>query len=332
MKTAYLLHNIGTPASPTVKDVATYLNEFLTDPDVIPLPYLLRQLLVRGWIVPRRAKESAKKYQLIWTNEGSPLLVNARLLQKNLQALLPGPVLLAMQFGEPSLEAAMQEAMEMGVEKIVLIPLYPQYAEATSGGAEKKAKAVAKRLKFSGELAVFPSFPVADFFVQPLAKSAADMRRGNEFVLFTFHGLPESQVKKGAPGCLMEQICCDRPLASLPRCYRAQSFATARALAKEMNLKPNEWSVSFQSRLGRAKWITPYTEDVLRELPRKGIKNVLLVSPSFVSDCLETLEELGHQGKHTFLSAGGDTYLLAPCVNGNGEFADGLAKALTSAP
>lgn len=318
---AYILSNIGTPEAPTPAAVKPYLTEFLTDPDVIPLPWLFRQILVRGMIVPRRSVASAEKYGLIWTKEGSPLMVNALALQAELQKHLNGPVLLGMQFGSPSMEKAFAQAKALGATEVKLVPLYPQHSEATTGSAVKKATGLAK--KFSLPLKVFPDFPTVDYFIQPLAALVRARRQG-EHVLFTFHGLPEKLVKQ-TPGCELS-ACCDRN--PLPRCYRAQSFATARALASELGLKPEEWSVSFQSRLGRAKWIGPYTEDVLAAMPGKGIKRVLVVSPSFVSDCLETLEELGHQGKHTFLSAGGESYELVPCVNGDADFARGLAEAM----
>lgn len=326
-KTAYILSNIGTPEAPTAAAVGPYLTEFLTDPDVIPIPFLLRHLLVRGWIVPRRAPASAAKYALVWTPEGSPLLVNSKKLQKSLQAHLEGPVLLGMQFGNPSMQSAFEEARRQGCEEIVLVPLYPQFAEATTGSAIRKATVLAGKFGFA-QPKIFPHFPTADFFIRPFAELIRQKQKGAEHILFSFHGLPESQVKKGAPGCLVDPGCCDRPIETLSRCYRAQSFATARALAKELKLAAGSWSVSFQSRLGRAKWIQPYTEDVLRALPGKGVRNVLIVSPAFVSDCLETLEELGHEGKAVFLEAGGESYSLAPCLNGDSAFAAGFAESL----
>jgi ferrochelatase len=319
---AYILSNIGTPEAPTPAAVKPYLTEFLTDPDVIPLPWLFRQILVRGIIVPRRSVASAEKYALIWRPEGSPLMINALALQAELQKHLEGPVLLGMQFGSPSMEKAFSQAKALGATSVKLVPLYPQYSEATTGSSVKKAAGVAK--KFGLPLEVFPDFPTVDYFIRPLA-ALVRARRQEQHVLFTFHGLPEKLVKQVA-GCELSQACCDRQ--PLPRCYRAQSFATARALAAELGLRPEEWSVSFQSRLGRAKWISPYTEDVLAAMPGRGIKEVLVVSPSFISDCLETLEELGHQGKHTFLEAGGTSYELVPCVNGDADFAKGLAEAL----
>lgn len=319
---AYILSNIGTPEAPTPEAVKPYLTEFLTDPDVIPLPWLFRQILVRGIIVPRRSVASAEKYALIWQPEGSPLMLNALALQAGLQKHLPGPVLLGMQFGSPSMETAFAQAQVLGATEIKLIPLYPQYSEATTGSAVKKATGLARKFKLP--LKVFPDFPTAEYFIRPLA-ALVRTRRKDEHVLFTFHGLPEKLILR-EPGCELSASCCDRK--PLPRCYRAQSFATARALAAELGLRPEEWSVSFQSRLGRAKWIGPYTEDILAAMPGRGIKKVLVVSPSFISDCLETLEELGHQGKHTFLEAGGESYELVPCVNGDSDFARGFAGAI----
>lgn len=327
-KTVYILSNIGTPKAPTAEAVGPYLTEFLTDPDVINLPWLFRQILVRGLIVPKRAPESAKKYATIWTDQGSPLLVHAKALQAALTKELGAPVLLGMLYDEPSMESAFREAARLNAERIVLVPLYPQFAGATTGGTIKKARAVQKKLKQKIPLGVLEKFPTEDFFLRPLAAIIAAARTENEHVLFTFHGLPESQVKKSTPECLRAANCCDRPPEQTKNCYRAQSFATARALARILNLAPAEWSLSFQSRLGRAKWIGPYTDETLAAMPAKGIKKVLVTSPSFVSDCLETLEELGVEGKHTFLSSGGEQYRLAPCVNSDAEFARGFANAL----
>jgi len=228
-----------------------------------------------------------------------------------------------MQFGSPSMDDAFREAKKLGAEKIVFVPLYPQFAEATTGGAKKKAKATATKHGLADRLEFFPEFPVADFFLSPLVEILKP--RLADYLLFTFHGLPESQVKQN-PGCLEDPACCGRP--SPPRCYRAQCFATARALAHKLGLKPEQWGISFQSRLGRAKWIGPYTEDVLKDLPQRGIKKLLVSSPSFVSDCLETLEELGVEGRKTFLEAGGAEFTLAPCVNGDGAFAKAFAEKL----
>jgi protoporphyrin/coproporphyrin ferrochelatase len=328
LKTVYILNNIGTPKAPTPEEVGPYLTEFLTDPDVIPLPAILRHILVRGIIVPRRSKTSAAKYQLIWTEQGSPLLINSLNLQNELQKNLIGEVLLGMQFGQPSLISAFERAVALGAEKVVLVPLYPQYAEATTGGAIRKAKQMAEKAGFKGVISAFPSFPTEDFFLEPLKKLIASRKKEGDFVLFTFHGLPENQVKKGAPGCLVEKNCCDRSAEITSKCYRAQSFATARKLAEKLHLEKHQWRVSFQSRLGRAKWIQPYTDDVLLELAAEGKTSIVVVSPSFVSDCLETLEELGHEGKSTFLSAGGKRYELVPCVNSDAEFAKGFATEL----
>lgn len=319
---AYILTNIGTPEAPTPAAVKPYLTEFLTDPDVINLPWILRQILVRGIIVPRRSVASAEKYALIWGEDGSPLMVNSVALRDELQKHLPGPVLLGMQYGSPSMESAFAEAKAKGASEIRLVPLYPQHAEATTGSAVKKATGLAR--KFGLPLKVFPEFPLAPYFLESMAASIR-ARRKDEHVLFTFHGLPESQLLAQA-GCSLNSSCCER--SPLPRCYRAQSFATAKALAGLLGLKAEEWSLSFQSRLGRAKWLGPYTEDVLAAMPGRGIKRLLVVSPSFVSDCLETLEELGHQGKHTFRGAGGESYELLPCVNADPGFARGLAEAM----
>lgn len=328
MSTLVVLSNIGTPASPSVPDVRAYLAQFLMDPDVVSIPYWLRLPLVRGWIVPRRAPFSAAKYATIWSPEGSPLMVHSRALRESVTAALPEgwSVTLGMRYGEPSIDQAIREAIAGGHSTVLLAPLFPQYARATTGSISTYFRARAKKLGYGGEIRILPPFATADFFVGALARILLSHRREREHVLFTFHGLPESQVRENE-GCLVQESCCDRPIVPT-ECYRAQCFATANALAKRMELGADEWSVSFQSRLGRARWIGPYTDDLLKSLPAKGIRKLLVASPSFVSDCLETLEELGVEGRHTFQAAGGETYTLAPCVNSDPEFVRGLAAEI----
>lgn len=324
MKTAILLSNLGTPSASDTDAVGKYLKEFFSDPLVIPLPTPLRWALANLWIIPRRAPHSAEKYKSIWTEQGSPLLVHSLNLQKKLQTQVKDPVLLGMRYGNPSLESAVKEAMRLEVGQILLVPLYPQYAKATTESTKEEIARVSARLGFTGQIKHFSPFSTADFFIQAQAKILE--RRKNDHVLFTFHGLPESQVKGSGPKCLLDSACCAQLTQDNQFCYRAQCFATARKLAE--TLKLSDYSLSFQSRLGRAKWIGPYTEDVLPTLPKRGIKNISVVAPSFVADCLETLEELGIRGKEVFLEAGGESYELISCVNSEDDFVQGLAHVL----
>jgi ferrochelatase len=324
-RTFYLLSNLGTPEAPTPEAVGTYLQEFLSDPFVIPLPAPLRYLLVRGLIVPRRAPESAKKYAAIWTPRGSPLLSNSLDLLAAVRSQLGEQALLGMRYGNPSLTTAITEAKNRGAERLVMVPLYPQYAEATSGSTMHRFRALCRSLGFTGEISLFPAFPTAPFFIRPLAARIAPALASDAHLLLTFHGLPESQLK--GPACGERPQCCDREGAS-SLCYRAQCVATARALAAELGLSEDRYTLGFQSRFGRRRWIRPYTEDLLFELPQKGIKRLVVAAPSFVADCLETLEEIGIRGQETFLAAGGEHYELVPALNADALFARGLAEAL----
>lgn len=328
MKKAIILSNLGTPEAPTTLAVTSYLKEFLSDPDVIPLPSFLRIPLVNFLIVPKRAPQSAEKYHKIWTKQGSPLLVNSLDLQESVQNELEIPVYLGMRYGNPSLESALEKAMIAGVEEIYLFPLYPQFAAATTGSTEKKFREVCATRGYQGNIHVNQSFPTADFFIEAQAALVAEQRKNSEFLVFTFHGLPQSEVKKIDSSCLRESSCCESITEKNKNCYRAQCFATAQKLAEKLQLTKSQWTISFQSRLGPAKWIGPYTENILKDLPAAGTKSVLLVAPSFVADCLETLEELRIQGREIFQQAGGETFSVVDCVNSSPVFTKALAREL----
>ncbi len=304
MKTVYVLSNLGTPADASDQAVAKFLKEFLYDPAVIPLPAILRYPLVHWLIAPRRGKKSGEKYRAIWRKDGSPLLVWSLAQQREVQKHLPDPVLLGMRYGEPSLPSALEKAKQLGAERIVLVPLYPQFAEATTGSTAEYFRRLAKGMNVT----VFPSFPKERFYLDPLAATIRPHLRPGSHLLLTFHGLPVKA--KGAPE------------------YRAQCQATAEETAKLLGLPRERWTFSFQSRFGRAKWIGPHTEDLLTEFPRQGKTDLVVAAPSFVADCLETAEELGIQARETFLQAGGQQFMLVDCLNGNPDFARGLAEAL----
>lgn len=325
-KTAYILSNLGTPKAPTAKEVGVYLKEFLTDPMVIPLPAPVRHLLVRGLIVPRRAPKSAEKYAAIWTEQGSPLLVHSRSLLEEMRAAYPNELfLLGMRYGEPSIPKAVSEAKRLGAERLVLVPLYPQFADATSGSTWSYMRSVVKQENFAGTVELFPAFPIAPFFVKPSADRIAPFLKADSHLLLTFHGLPVKQLK--GEGCKACDACCAVAPPNFS-CYRAHCLASARAIAAALNLPSDRWTLGFQSRFGSAKWIGPHTEDLLREFPKRGIKNLVVAAPSFVADCLETLEELGIQGQEIFRHAGGEHYDLAPCLNEDANFARGLGETL----
>lgn len=325
----FVLSNLGTPAAPTDEAVGEYLKQFLYDPAVIPLPAVLRYPLVHWLIVPRRKKISAAKYREIWSEDGSPLLVWSRALRDEVAKYRKEPVLLGMRYGEPSIDSAVKEAKKLGATKITFVPLYPQFAEATSGSSANYFLERAKEEGFSGKVRVFGAFPNAAFFAKPLAEKIRLSLRPESHLLLTYHGLPVKQLD--SRHCHKSASCCEISIKENISCYRAHCLATSLEVARLLGLPNDKWTMSFQSRFGREKWIGPHTEDLLKSLPAQGKTDLVLAAPSFVADCLETLEELGIQGKKSFTQAGGQRFELVPCLNGDAEFARGLAEAIGNA-
>lgn len=329
MKTGLILNNIGTPDSPSSSDVKKYLDQFLMDPDVIPLPYPIRWFLVKVLITPRRAPASAEKYQSIWRPEGSPLLIYSQKFAEDLQAVLGSSwsVQLGMRYGQPSLESALICLREQNVEKLILAPLYPQYAEATTGSAWKETQRLLNLMKWKVSCEVIPEFHQSLEFLAPQANLIRKIPA--EHTVFSFHGLPENQVCR-RPGCLDHEVPIRPQSVCEPRCYRFQCLQTAFDLAEQLGLQREQWSFSFQSRLGPTKWIGPSTEEVLATLGRKKIKSVAIACPSFVADCLETLEEIGMGGAEDFHRAGGGDYRLVPCLNHNLDWIEGFSRLVST--
>lgn len=329
-----LLVNLGSPRSTSVADVRQYLNQFLMDPYVVDLPWPLRRLLV-GLILLRRPAESAEAYRQIWWEEGSPLVViSQRLCDEVRKHWRHGPVGLAMRYGEPSIERALLDMAGQGVKRVRFAPLYPQFADSTTTTAIQEARRVISRHRLALELDVLPAFYDDSRYLQVLAASAAGaMAGGFDHVLLSFHGLPERHLHKldHQNHCLKSEDCCQTPPAGvLDTCYRAQCMRTAEGFAAQAGLQPGQWSVSFQSRLGRAKWIEPYTEERLDALARQGVKKLLVMSPAFVADCIETLEELALRGREQFIAAGGEDLQLVPCLNASPEWAQVLVQLCES--
>lgn len=329
-KKGVLLCNIGTPDSYEVKDVARYLREFLMDEDILTLPLIPRWFLVNALIVPRRAHISAENYKAIWTEQGSPLRVLSDRLKQNMQELL-GPtfeVQVGMRYGRPSIEEALQNFQNEGVEEVLLLPLYPQFARATTVSSRKKLFAEMKKQNWQQIVKEIPPFYADPGFIQAKVEEVQKAVQGRkvDHFLMTYHGLPESQVKQNE-GCLKSASCCERTAACAMNCYRAQCLKTSEMIAAGLGLRTEQYSTSFQSRLGKTEWIKPYTDDLLKSLPQNGVKHLAVLCPSFVSDCLETLEEIGVQGAKTFRAAGGEGFYLVPCLN---ERADYLARLVSS--
>lgn len=306
MKKGLLIVNLGTPDSPHPRDVYRYLIEFLTDKRVIDFSWLKRQLLVRGIIVPFRYRQSARAYQAIWSSEGSPLMIYGKRVEKALQELL-GPVYrvkLAMRYQNPSLEKGIQELIQEEVDELIILPLFPQYASATTGSIHEKVMEILSPYHSIPKLTFINSFPTHPRMIEAFCKRAEeyDLREYDHF-LFSFHGLPKRQILKAdsTGKCLKCTHCCQHNR----RCYSAQCYATAEQIAKQLNLSPERYSLSFQSRLGKDPWLEPFTSEVIHRLAKQGKKKVLVFCPAFVCDCLETIYEIGIEYAEEFVKAGG---------------------------
>jgi protoporphyrin/coproporphyrin ferrochelatase len=323
-----LLLQLGTPDSTAVSDVRRYLREFLSDPRVLDIPAPARALLLNAVILPFRPRRSAEAYEKIWTAEGSPLILHTEALANRVQGLLGEGYRVAygMRYQHPSIEQAVAALVGAGCDELVLLPLFPQYASAAGGSALEKA------LRVVGERWNVPAVrTVGAFYDDPgFLRSAAGAARplledfNPDHVLFSYHGLPEKQVKKSdetGEWCLASSLCCDRITEANRYCYRAQCFATTRGLASELGLEQGTYSTTFQSRLAGQKWIEPYTDKELPVLYMQGVRRLAVLTPSFTADCLETLEEIGIRGRAQWEGLGGEELLLVPCVNADDSWA-----------
>lgn len=326
-----LLVNLGTPDSPKPSDVRRYLREFLSDPRVLDLPAWRRFLLLELVILPIRPRRSGEAYEKIWTERGSPLLFHTEdLAVKVRERLGPGvAVEIAMRYGRPSIPAALDRLRDAGVSRLVVFPLYPQYSSAATGSSlEKVFREAAARWNVP-YLHVVPPFYDDPRFISACAERARPVLDAGpaDAVIFSFHGLPERHCRKSDPTgthCLARPDCCEREVEANRHCYRAQCFATARALAEALSIPESKRIVGFQSRLGRTPWIRPYTDEILVDLPKRGVKRAVILSPAFVADCLETLEELGIRAAASFRAAGGEELRVVPAVNASDRWADGV--------
>lgn len=317
--TGLLLVNLGTPDSPRPWDVFRYLNEFLTDPRVIDLPWLRRQLLVRGIIVPLRFRQSAKLYQKLWTEEGSPLLVHGKSVKNLLQASLGNDfkVALAMRYQNPSISAGLEELRKANVKEIVILPLFPQYASATTGSIHQKVMEHVRNWTVIPKMTFIQSYhdhpALIDAFCE---KSRSHQLDSYDQIIFSFHGLPERQILQADPRqtCL-QPGCCERKRRDHRACYRQQCVETADAIAKQLQISPERYTICFQSRLGKDPWIQPYTSDILQQCAKEGKKRLLVFCPSFVCDCLETTSEISDEYGHLFKQSGGAALDLVEGLN-----------------
>ncbi|MDO4235340.1 ferrochelatase [Pseudomonas sp.] len=334
---ALLLVNLGSPKSTSVADVRSYLNQFLMDPYVIDLPWPVRRLLV-SLILIKRPEQSAHAYASIWWDEGSPLVVLSRRLQQQMTAQwTQGPVELAMRYGEPSLETVLKRLAAQGIQKVTLAPLYPQFADSTVTTVIEEARRVVRDKKLKVQFSILQPFYDQPEYLDALAASVRPhVEQAYDHLLLSFHGLPERHLTKLDPTgqhCFKDADCCkNAPPEVLATCYRAQCFSVARDVAERLGLPDGKWSVAFQSRLGRAKWIEPYTEARLEALAQQGVKKLLVMCPAFVADCIETLEEIGDRGLEQFREAGGEELILVPCLNDDPQWAAALNTLCERAP
>jgi ferrochelatase len=323
VKRGLLIVNLGTPDSPEPAAVGRYLKQFLMDKWVIDIPWLVRWFFVNVLIVPKRKHKSAEAYKLIWTMRGSPLLYYLRDLEERVAALIPEiKVSSAMRYGNPSIESGLSRLRDC--DEILVFPLYPQYAESSTRSSREECEKVASALGLTSKMSFVKDYFEHPEFISCFAALIAPILEAErpDHLLMSFHGLPERHVKRvGGDHCLASKSCCDSISPTNRDCYRAQSFATARALAMKLGLQPSQYSVSFQSRLGRTPWIQPFTDVVLTELPLRGIKSLAVVCPSFTTDCLETIEEIGLRGSDSFRQSGGAEYVAIPCLNAREEWA-----------
>ncbi len=329
-KQGVLLVNLGSPESTDVGDVRRYLREFLTDERVLDSPALVRHAVVNLFILPSRPKNSAEAYEKIWTEDGSPLIVISERVRDELRERVDVPVALGMRYGSPSTADALAELVSQGVDDVFVIPLYPHYAMSSYETAIAKVREVAEAMTQNIRLTYQPPFFDDPDYVEAMAENLAPhLEQDYDLVLFSYHGIPERHVKKTDPSgmfCLQSHDCCHTKNPAHAFCYRHQVHATTWAVADKAGIPEDKWRLSFQSRLGNDPWLRPFTDKVLVELPREGFEKIVVISPAFVSDCLETLEELGIRGRQDFLDAGGEEFRLVPCLNDHPRWLDTLER------
>ena len=327
-KKGVLLVNLGSPDSPEVPDVRRYLREFLMDGRVMDAPWPIRFGVVNFGILPKRPHQSSEAYKSIWTSQGSPLIVSSVKIQSALQERMDIPVELAMRYQNPSVESAIQNLVAVGVTHLLVIPLFPHYAMSSFETAAERAKEVAQKIAPLMKVEVAPPYYEEPAYIASLVASARPyLEQNHDYVLFSFHGLPERHLRKAdktGGHCMKVKNCCEVPSPAHATCYRAQCLKTVRAFARQAELLEGSYSVAFQSRLGREPWMQPYTDVEIERLAKAGVKRLAVICPAFISDCLETLEEIGMRGRELFQNAGGEKLTLIPCLNDHPEWIDAL--------
>lgn len=325
-----LLVNLGSPESPDPKDVKPYLDEFLMDKYVIDVPFLLRALLVRGIILRKRPERSAAAYKKVWTEEGSPLIVLSKKMFEKVRKQSDVPVSLAMRYGKPSILSGLQELHDKGVTDVLLFPLYPQHAMASTVTilvlAEELRRKHFPEMKFTN----VPAFYNRPDYIKDLANSMKKHLDTFEYdhLLFSYHGIPERHIRKTdvtKSRCKIDGSCCNTPSPAHEFCYRHQCYETTRQVVALLGIPEGKYSQTFQSRLAGDKWLEPYTDIEINKMPEKGIRNLAVVTPAFVADCLETLEEIAMEANHQFKEHGGKNFMAIPCLNDDDNWCSTVA-------
>ena len=330
MKTGVLVVNIGTPKTPSPQDVGIYLKKFLMDEDVISIPFALRWILVNLLIVPIRSVRSAGKYAKIWTPEGSPLKVRTENFVQALQKQLPEnyTVKMGMSYSEPSILTSLAEFQKEKIDRIIVCPMFPQYADATTGSVIKTVRKYSQQLKMTTDIQYIKPFHDQDFYLNNIFAKMKSTQP--QHWIFSYHGLPEKQITKNS-GCQLSLSCCLSQKSCTVKCYRSHCAQTTEALVKRLNLNKSDYTMTFQSRLGVANWLRPYTDQVLAGLgKREDTRKIAVVSPAFVTDCLETLEEINLESRETFLENGGEHFTYIECLNSDHDWVKGFAGYLTN--
>ena len=331
-KRAVLLVNLGSPDSPSVPDVRRYLREFLGDERVLDLPAAARWLLLEGIILRTRPKKSAHAYASVWTKNGSPLIATSKSVQQKLTAALgpDSPVYLAMRYGKPSIASVIGQLVADGIQEVLLFPQYPHYAMSSwETVVVRVMEEVARQAPQLRVTTVQPFYADPDYIGAMLAVAEPYLAQDYDHILFSYHGLPVRHLRKADSSrahCTVVADCCTTCSTAHGTCYKAQCLATTRTFAQRAGLDPAKYSVSFQSRLAGEPWLEPFTDKEFLRLPAAGVKNLLVFCPAFVTDCLETLEEISQRGREDFLAAGGVKFQQVPCPNDHRAFIDFLAK------
>ncbi len=327
MKKGVLLVNLGSPDSTKTKDVKKYLGAFLMDERVIDIPYWKRYLLIKGIILQTRPKKAADAYKKIWWKEGSPLVVISERFTKKVAQKLDMPIALAMRYGSMTIQKGIQELINQGVKEILLVPLYPHYAMSSYETVIEKTKGINRKFFPTIKIDVLPVFYKNKDYIKAMSANLKNHLEGFDYdhILFSYHGIPERHIVKSDPTkshCKIDGSCCNTPSKAHHTCYRHQCFETTKAIVKTLGLKENTYSNSFQSRMLKDPWLKPYTDFEFERLVKEGKRKLAVLTPAFVADCLETLEEIAIRGKEDFLKAGGEDFKHIPCLNDNDDWVE----------